>query len=88
MTDLMESLESQHQASHPFHRSLGISQKTRDAHIPTAPATGCFYWNETGLKKKKTEGRLHKNLDTAAVGGGAPLTKSPGQLTSYSFSTY
>ena len=55
MTDLMESLESQHRASHPFHISLEISPKTRDSHIPTAPATGCFYWNETGLKKKKTE---------------------------------
>jgi hypothetical protein len=55
MTDLMESLESQHQASHPFHRSLEISPKTRDFHIPTAPATGCFYWNETELKKKQTE---------------------------------
>ena len=65
MTDLMESLESQHRASHTFHRSLGISPKTRDSHIPTAPATDCFYWNETGLKKKKNEGRLHRNLDTA-----------------------
>ena len=30
------AMESQHQA---FHSSLGISQKTRDSHIPTAPAT-------------------------------------------------
>src|ERR1700675_1140162 len=65
MADLMESLESQHRASHPFHRSLGISPKTRDSHIPTAPATDCFYWNETGLEKKKNKGRLHRNLDTA-----------------------
>jgi hypothetical protein len=38
------AMESQHQA---FQSSLGISQKTRDSHIPTAPATGCF----TGAKK-------------------------------------
>ena len=56
------AMESQHQA---FHSSLGISQKMRDSHIPTAPATGCL----TGTKKdsKKTEGRLHKSLDTAMV---------------------
>ena len=30
------AMESQHQA---FHSSLEISQKTRDSHIPTAPAT-------------------------------------------------
>jgi hypothetical protein len=38
------AMDSQHEA---FHISLGISQKTRDSHIPTAPATGCF----TGVKK-------------------------------------
>src|ERR1700732_4045542 len=47
-------------------------KKTRDSHIPTAPATGCL----TGTKKdsKKTEGRLHKSLDTAGpvVASGSP----------------
>jgi hypothetical protein len=38
------AMESQHQA---FHSSSEISQKARDPHIPTAPATGCF----TGAKK-------------------------------------
>ena len=55
------AMESQQPA---FHSSLGISQKTRDSHIPTAPATGCF----TGTKKDsktKNESRLHKSLDTA-----------------------
>ena len=57
------AMESQQPA---FHSSLGISQKTRDSHIPTAPATGCF----TGTKndsKTKNESRLHKSLDTAEV---------------------
>src|ERR1700730_9263706 len=41
------AMESQHQA---FHSSLGISQKMRDSHIPTAPATGCL----TGTKRTQT----------------------------------
>jgi len=60
------AMESQQPA---FHSSLGISQKTRDSHIPTAPATGCF----TGTKKDsktKNESRLHKSLDTAHQEGG------------------
>jgi hypothetical protein len=36
----MESVESQTQASHPFHQPLGnLVQKRRDCHIPTAPTT-------------------------------------------------
>jgi hypothetical protein len=35
-----ESVESQKQASHPFHEPLGnLAQKRRDFHIPTARAT-------------------------------------------------
>ena len=33
-------MESQKQAFHPFHNSLGNSHKTRVSHISTAPATG------------------------------------------------
>jgi len=55
-------MESQHRA---FHSSLEISQKTRDFHIPTAPATGCFTGTKKESKRKKTEGRLHKSLYTA-----------------------
>ena len=56
------AMESQHQAS-PI--SLGISQKTRDSHIPTAPATGSVTGTKKDSKNEKTEGRLHKSLDTA-----------------------
>ncbi len=38
----MESLEIQEQDFHPFHRSLEISQKARDSHIPTAPTVGVY----------------------------------------------
>jgi hypothetical protein len=58
------AMESQHQA---FHSSLEISQKTRDSHIPTAPATGCFTERKTKAKKPKC--RLHKNLDTTGDSG-------------------
>jgi len=34
----VESLENQNQVFHPSHRSLEISQRRRDSHIPTAPA--------------------------------------------------
>jgi hypothetical protein len=64
MTDLMESLESQHRASHPFHSSLEISQTRRDSHIPPAPATDFFTGTKQDSKKEKNEGRLHRNLDT------------------------
>jgi hypothetical protein len=56
------AVESQHQA---FHSSLEISQRTRDSHIPTAPATGCL--TERKTKAENTECRLHKNLDTAVA---------------------
>jgi len=46
------AMESQQPA---FHSSLGISQKTRDSHIPTASGDGLFYWNEKRLKSKKTK---------------------------------
>ena len=58
------AMESQHRA---FHSSLEISQKTRDFHIPTAPATGCFTGTKKESKRKKTEGRLHKSLYTALM---------------------
>jgi hypothetical protein len=32
----VESVENQERVSHTFHRPLGISQKARDSHIPTA----------------------------------------------------
>jgi hypothetical protein len=35
----MEAGENQKQVSSAFHAPLGISQKTRDSHFPTAPAT-------------------------------------------------
>ena len=37
---VMESMESQKQAFHPFHNSLENSHKTRVFHISTAPTTG------------------------------------------------
>ena len=64
------AMESQHQA---FPISLGISQKTRDSNIPTAPATGSVTGTKKDSKNKKTEGRLHKSLDTACAGGGDSL---------------
>ena len=45
------AMESQHQA---FHSSLEISQKTRDFHIPTAPAAVVFKENRR-LKIAKPE---------------------------------
>ena len=39
MTLLMETVESQTQASHCFHRRLEISPTPRDFHIPSAPTT-------------------------------------------------
>src|SRR3974377_1985627 len=45
------AMESQQPA---FHSSLGISQKTRDSHIPTAPATGCFTGKKIKSKKRKS----------------------------------
>jgi hypothetical protein len=39
-----KSVENQNQVSHPFHRSLEISQKRRDCHISTAPALSSSPW--------------------------------------------
>jgi hypothetical protein len=65
MTDLMESLESQYQASHPFHRSLEISQKTRDSTHFHSSGVGCFTGTKGTKNQNKPQGRLHKILDTA-----------------------
>jgi hypothetical protein len=54
------AMESQHQA---FHISLEISQKTRDSHIPTAPATGCF----TGMKKDSKNKKKPKAVYTKVL---------------------
>ena len=43
----VESLEIQKQDSHPSHRSLEISQKARDSHIPTAPTIGVYFRNQS-----------------------------------------
>jgi hypothetical protein len=43
----VESLESQEQAFHPSHSSLGISHKTRDSHISTAPTVGVYGRNQS-----------------------------------------
>jgi hypothetical protein len=45
---VVESVEIQKQDFPSSHRSLGISQKPRDSHIPTAPATSL------GFRTKKT----------------------------------
>jgi len=36
----VENVENQKRVSHAFHRPLGISQKARDSHIPTARLRG------------------------------------------------
>src|ERR1700732_4304316 len=56
------AMESQHQA---FHISLGISQK--NARFPHSDSSGDGLFDWTKKDSKKTEGRLHKSLDTAAV---------------------
>jgi hypothetical protein len=53
----VESVEIQRQDFPSFHDSLGISQKTRDSHIPTAPTTAI----DEGEKAKEKSG---------SVGGG------------------
>jgi len=41
MTGLMETVESQKQASHEFPQPLGnLAKSRRDSHIPTAPTRG------------------------------------------------
>jgi hypothetical protein len=41
MTGLVETVESQSQASHEFPQPLGnLANSRRDSHIPTAPASG------------------------------------------------
>src|ERR1700719_3240440 len=54
------AMESQHQA---FHSSLGISQK--NARFPHSHSSGDGLFDWTKKDSKKTEGRLHKSLDTA-----------------------
>src|ERR1700724_1692978 len=54
------AMESQHQA---FHISLGISQK--NARFPHSHSSGDGLFDWTKKDSKKTEGRLHKSLDTA-----------------------
>lgn len=48
----VESAESQKRASHPSHRSLGISQKTRDSHISTV-STATHYLFEAKSKNPR-----------------------------------
>jgi hypothetical protein len=54
----VESVEIQKQDFRSFHDSLGISQKARDSHIPTAPTTMAL------LRHKR------KNKNPDCVGGG------------------
>jgi hypothetical protein len=72
MTDLMESLESQHPASHPFHRSLEISQKTRDFTHFHSSGGGCFTGTKGTKNQNKPQGRSHKILDTAVSASASP----------------
>jgi hypothetical protein len=60
----VESLENQNQVFHPSHRSLEISQRRRDSHIPTAPAV-CTKGEENGgqeevwaMEKWKSKGGI------------------------------
>jgi hypothetical protein len=80
--EMTGAMESQHQA---FHISLEISQKTRDSHIPTAPATGLFYWKRKKTQKEKPN-RLHKNLDTAPMSNGDVSTMI--LISAVAFSSY
>jgi len=64
MTDLMESLESQHQGFPPFPSILGNLAEDARFQISTAPATDVLL-EQRAQKQKETEGRLHKILDTA-----------------------
>jgi RHS repeat-associated protein len=61
-------MESQQQA---FHISLEISQKTRDSHIPTAPATGCFTGTKKDSKRQNrrpfTQKSLHRHSYNAVA---------------------
>src|ERR1700730_11178296 len=59
------AMESQHQA---FHISLGISQK--NARFPHSHSSGDGLFDWTKKDSKKTDGRLHKSLDTANLGFG------------------
>jgi hypothetical protein len=43
----VESLEIQGQDFRPSHRSLEISHKTRDSHIPTAPTVAVYFRNQS-----------------------------------------
>jgi hypothetical protein len=72
MTDLMESLESQHPASHPVHRSLEISQKTRDFTHFHSSGGGCFTGTKGTKNQNKPQGRSHKILDTAVSASASP----------------
>jgi transposase len=52
----VETVENQKQVSHRSHSSLGISQKARDSHFPTAPAVSVST-KKPGPRKNIDEGR-------------------------------
>ena len=62
---VMESMESQKQAFHPFHNSLENSHKTLVFHISTAPATGTNMAERNTTAKTMGGGKVEiKNQDS------------------------